>query len=173
MPSGPSARIAPCSTAYLCVLCCLWAPGAGRRGRRAWCPRAPSGPPDAQRPASIGLVAGTAYGHGARGAGDVAHGALGRLSAPRRASSHFHRRTSSTISLLPISVPFVSSGACLGALALFCFQRCYASPVAERRLALSGIAYVMTREWCLACLGMLDPCSGQRQRILRASSVVG
>ncbi|KAH6757694.1 hypothetical protein C2S52_023331 [Perilla frutescens var. hirtella] len=29
----------------------------------------------------------------------------------------------------------------------------------ERRWALSGTAYVVVREWCLACMGMLDPCS--------------
>lgn len=41
-----------------------------------------------------------------------------------------------------------------------CCRGCYASPGAGRRLVLLGIAYVMTREWCLTCMGMLDPCSG-------------
>ena len=58
----------------------------------------------------------------------------------------------------PTNVP---SGACSGVLVVVCCPRCFiALRDGGRWLACWGTAYVMAREWCLACVGMSDPCSG-------------
>lgn len=61
---------------------------------------------------------------------------------------------------------FVSSGACLGI-------HVVVRPSAGQWPVLSGIVYVVMREWYLACTGVLDPCSEQRQHLRLASSFVG
>lgn len=49
----------------------------------------------------------------------------------------------------------------MGVLAAVCRPRCSnAAWDGGRWLVCSGIAYVRAREWRLACMGMLDPCSG-------------
>jgi len=55
----------------------------------------------------------------------------------------------------------VPNGACLGALVVGSGLRClHPSRVDDQGLVRSGIVYGRAREWWLACMGTLDPCSG-------------